>query len=110
MMSFENEYSGGTILGHLGQSEAPRIEAPSTYEEPKLHLGIEWRKNYSGDSCYEIFHAVVDIEHNPASGEYAFFHAQGDGYDFLEHCTPETIDEIIAKLEHFKRVVFGDGE
>lgn len=107
-------YAGGTVLGGNWGAPSRRdlepLEHNQADENPQVpHPDIEWQeRRYRNGFYYPIFDNLVTIEPNPQSGEYAFFVEEEGGHYFHEHCTPETIDEIIAKLQHFKQVVFGE--
>lgn len=66
------------------------------------HPGIEWVGNRK--DCYVLVDELSIVRLDDGSG-YCFYDTDQEGN--IAPCTPETIDEIIAKLEHFKRVVFG---
>jgi hypothetical protein len=92
------------------QKEAPPIPVPKEGQFP--HPGIEWEKD-GDDYFYFIALDETRIEPNPLGDGYIFTNYDLENSDWdnvTGDVTPETIDEIIAKLQHFKRVVFGEGE
>lgn len=108
-------YAGGTVMssnwGVPSHRDFPQVEAPAPDASPQIpHEGIEWeKKEYS---AYPVRYLVGDLlaiaPESDGSG-YHFFE-QSEEYYHGEKVTPETIDEIIDKLQHFKRVVFGEGD
>lgn len=114
LQDLRQQYSGGSVSGHLGEYKPQRIEAPKAEPYP-VHPDIEWKvreynRNYPDEVYYPIFQNNINIEFNPENGGYGFYSEYDGDWYLISDCTPETIDDIIAKLEHFKRVVFGEGE
>lgn len=121
-------YASGSALSGWGVHfpvPSQRIAPPQDEKNPDLHSGIEpqtphdgieW-EGYPGDKyrCYWIGNLKIVSNRTMPGYRFVSFDSEGEDQYYYDEkngdfVTPETIDAIIAKLEHFKRVVFGEGD